>query len=84
MSQDVYNILLGVASALGGWWLKVIWEALKDLQIADTQLANKVGQIEVLVAGEYVKREEMERLATAIFAKLDRIESKLDSKVDKP
>lgn len=84
MSQDVYNILLGVASALGGWWLKVIWEALKDLQIADTQLANKVGQIEVLVAGQYVKREEMERLATAIFAKLDRIESKLDSKVDKP
>lgn len=84
MSQDVYNILLGVASALGGWWLKVIWEALKDLQIADTQLANKVGQIEVLVAGQYVKREEMERLATAIFAKLDRIERKLDSKVDKP
>ena len=80
----MYNILLGVASALGGWWLKVIWEALKDLQIADTQLATKVGQIEVLVAGQYVKREEMERLANAIFTKLDRIEGKLDSKVDKP
>ena len=70
--------------ALGGWWLKVIWEALKDLQIADTQLATKVGQIEVLVAGQYVKREEMERFANAIFTKLDRIEGKLDSKVDKP
>jgi hypothetical protein len=80
----MYNILLGVASALGGWWLKVIWEALKDLQVADTQLATKVGQIEVLVAGQYVKREEMERLTNAIFTKLDRIEGKLDSKVDKP
>ena len=40
-------------------------------------------KIEVLVVGDYVKRTEMDSLGAAIFAKLDRIENKLDKKADK-
>lgn len=84
MDQNLYNIAMGVAAFLGGWWMKVMWEALKDLQKADKELVDKVGSIEVLVAGHYIKREDFDRVASEIFAKLDKINDKLDRKADKP
>lgn len=83
MSQELFNIVVGIAGALGGWWLKVIWESLKELQVQDQKLAEKVGKIEVLVAGDYVKREEFDRVMVRLFDKLDHIELKIDGKADK-
>lgn len=64
--------------------MKAMWEALKDLKGADDKLTKEVSDLKVLVAGDYVRREMFDRLSDAIFAKLDRIEMKLDSKADKP
>jgi len=83
MSQEIYNIVLGLASTLGGWWLKVMWDSLKELQAADKDLVEKVSRIEVLVAGNYVKREEFDRVVERLFVKLDNIEIKIDAKADK-
>jgi len=83
MDQNVFNIVIGIAGALGGWWMKAMWEAVKDLKEADEKLTTQVSDLKVLVAGDYVRREMFDRLSDAIFAKLDRIESKLDHKVDK-
>jgi hypothetical protein len=83
MTQELFNIVVGVAGALMGWWLKVMWESLKDLQTQDQKLAEKVGKIEVLVAGAYVKREEFDRTILRLFDKLDHIELKIDGKADK-
>ncbi len=66
-----------------GFLLNAIWTAVKDLQNADRELASKVSSIEVLVAGDYVKKDEYSAMMNAIFAKLDRIEDKLDKKADK-
>lgn len=82
-TQMLFNIALGIASALGGWWMKTMWESLKELQSTDKELASKVASIEVLVAGQYVKRDELDRSLDALFKKLDRIEDKLDGKEDK-
>lgn len=81
--QAAFNIAFTVAGGLGGFILKSIWDSLKDLRIADAELVTKVNSMEVLVAGNYIKREEFERLAEAIFAKLDRIEGKVDKKADR-
>ena len=81
--QILFNIFVGVIGALGGWILNTIWGEIKCMQETDDVLADKVAKIEVLVAGQYCKRDEMERLSVAIFAKLDRIEDKLDGKADK-
>ena len=83
ISQDIYNIIVGVAGALGGWWLKVMWETLKELQQADKELVDKVSRIEVLVAGNYVKREDFDRTIERLFDKLDHIELKIDQKADR-
>lgn len=81
--QTLFNIAIAIAGGLGGWVLKTIWQELKDMQSTDARLADKVSSIEVLVAGQYVKRDDLQVLSSAIFAKLDRIEDKLDGKVDK-
>ncbi|MFA7290894.1 MAG: hypothetical protein WC023_01475 [Rhodocyclaceae bacterium] len=83
MDQTLINWILACGGALLGAMLNAIWNSVKDLQKADTKLAERVGEIEVLVAGSYVKRDDMDKLAGAIFAKLDRIEAKLDGKADK-
>ena len=79
----MFNIVFTIAGALGGWWMKAMWEGLKDLQKADSKLTSEVSELKVLVAGQYMKRDEFERTSQAIFAKLDRIEDKLDHKADK-
>lgn len=84
MDQNLFNVAITIAGALAGWWMKAMWEALKDLKLADDKLAKDVSDLKVLVAGDYVRREMFDRLSDAIFAKLDRIEMKLDSKADKP
>lgn len=81
--QSLFNIAVALAGALGGWWMNVMWQSLTDLQKADKLLADKVSSIEILVAGNYVKRDDFDKVADNIFRKLDRIEDKLDHKMDK-
>ena len=83
MDQVVVNWVMAGFGGLIGFLLNAVWQAVKDLQKADTDLTKKVSEIEVLVAGAYVKKEDLTDLSRAIFTKLDRIEDKLDGKVDK-
>ena len=83
MSQELINWVLGAFGMLLGFIVKSIWDAVKDLQTSDKDLADKVSRIEVLVAGEYVKKDEFNSIMMRIFEKLDHIESKIDNKQDK-
>jgi len=82
-AQTIINIMAGAIGILFGWVLNNVRQSVMQLQQQDQSLADKVQRIEVLVAGEYVKRDDMDKLTAAIFTKLDRIESKLDGKADK-
>lgn len=82
-AQTIINIAIGLVGALGGWVLNNLKSSIDELRKADSVLADKVQQIEVLVAGTYVKRDDMDKLGSALFAKLDKIEAKLDGKADK-
>jgi hypothetical protein len=83
MSQELINWVLGGFGTVLGFITKAIWDAVKDLQTSDKELADKVSRIEVLVAGEYVKKEEFNSIMLRLFEKLDHIEAKIDSKQDK-
>ena len=83
MDQQLFNWAVAGFGALGGFVLKSVWDAVKDLQRADTNLADKVSHMEVLIAGDYIKKEEFNNVSNIIFIKLDKIMDKLDSKVDK-
>lgn len=81
--QQLFNVLFALVGVLGGWWMKAMWEAIKSLERADKALSNQVADLKVLVAGGYVRTEKFDSMSKAIFAKLDRIEDKLDGKADK-
>ena len=83
MDQTIVNWLLGGFGALIGFLLNAVWQAVKDLQKTDKELATKVAEIEVLVAGAYVKKDEFTSSINTLFAKLDRIEDKIGRKADK-
>ena len=73
--QDYFNLLLGLVAFLGGWWMKVIWSAMKKLEDTDLQMMTKFSSIEVIIAGQYAKKEEVEDMFNKINQKLTKIES---------
>ena len=83
MEQSFLNWTFGIVNIVIGVILKAMWDSYKELKRADSALADKVNSIEVLVAGQYVKRDDFDRMANAIFIKLDKISDKLDQKADR-
>jgi len=81
--QTSFNMAVALGAFLGGWVLNSLKDSIQSLQTSDKALADKVQHIELLVTGQYVKKEDMDKLTTALFAKLDKIEAKLDGKADK-
>jgi hypothetical protein len=82
-SSMLFEVLLAGINILLGFVLASVWQAVKDLQKADATLADKVASIEVLVAGQYIKRDYFEAKLEALFGKLDHMEAKFDLKLDK-
>ena len=75
-------IIAGLLSAIS-FILKVIWDGLRELQKADVELTGQIGRVRLMMSDSYIKKEDFDRMANALFAKLDKIENKLDGKADK-
>jgi hypothetical protein len=72
----IVGALLGVVSA----------SIRRDMEKQDTLIESitiKVQGIELLVAGNYVQKTDLEKITDALFKKLDIISEKLDRKADK-
>ena len=81
--QDVINLIISGVAGVFGWLMRIVWETQKQMQQENRDLAEKVNSIEVLVAGQYVRRDELAGVLNRIDHKLDAISEKLDTKVDK-
>lgn len=81
--QILFDALIGLVGVLGGWVLNSLRDSIRALHDSDASLSEKVQEIEVLVAGSYVKRDDLDKLTAALFTKLDKIEAKIDQKADK-
>lgn len=81
--QIFFDVGVAIIGAMGGWILNTVWNAVKELQKADKELAEKVADIEVLVAGRYITREEFNQTLNQVFERLDRIRDLLSLKVDR-
>jgi len=81
--QTAFNIAAGVAGALCSLVLKAVYDNIKSLERSDERLIAKVSEMEVLVAGRYMTRDEFNVSMAAISNKLDRIQDILSHKADK-
>jgi hypothetical protein len=69
--QSVFNIIVSAIVAGCGWMVRSLQDTLKDLQKSDERIANKVNNMEVLVAGSYVTRDYFQDIIKALFKKVD-------------
>lgn len=82
--QTFFNIAITLVGFLGGWVLNSLKSSIDSLHKADVSLTEKVQSVEVLVAGQYVRRDDFDKISAEIFRRLDKIYDKLDDKADKP
>lgn len=83
MEINTIDYIMGIVMFLLGIIVNATRESIKDLKKQDSELADKVQAIEVLVAGNYVQKSDLEKITDALFRKLDSISDKLDRKADK-
>lgn len=83
MDQSIINWVFSGFSSLIVFILGAIWQAIRSLQKTDMDIMRELTAIEVLVAGNYVKRDEFRDMIKTLFTKLDKIEDKIDHKADK-
>jgi hypothetical protein len=75
--QEALNIVVGLLGMLGGAVLRATWSAIEEMR-------REVAAIQKSNAETYVRRDDFRDHAERIESILERIESKLDTKVDKP
>ena len=75
MTQDLYNIAVGIAGTAIGWMLKIVWESVRVLQ-------DEMKRVERELHTSYVSKDdyrsdiqEIKEMVKAIF---DRLERKVD------
>lgn len=70
--------MLGLAA-----WMNGIWNELKMLRARNHQMTQEVAALQILIAGNYVKREEMRgdlrEITSQIMDRFDRVDRKVDS-----
>jgi len=87
MDQTLFNWVVGVCGFLGGWVLKVIWDAIKDLKTDIRQIERDLPEV-------YVRKDDFKEAIRDIkqdmkdgFNKIDNtlglIFKKLEHKEDK-
>jgi hypothetical protein len=75
--QNLLNIAAGLIIAVGGWFARQTFAAVQ-------KLASDLQRIEIDLPKNYVTKTDFTTALQSIDRKLDRIEGKIDGKVDKP
>ena len=84
MDQDtVLQATAAVAGVLATWVYNSMLKKIACLEKECTRLSERISANEIIMVGNYVKNDRFEKMEEALFAKLDRIEDKLDRKADK-
>ncbi len=83
MSEGWIQWLLGVGLTVVGWVSHMLWQDVKEVKNNHKDTFTRIQSIEVLIAGEYLKRTEFREFQSTILEKLDKILDALNTKEDK-
>ena len=81
--QALFNVVLGVAAFAFGVLAKVVWDTLDSLRADMKSLADSVNHLEEKLPETYLRRDDFRDHASRVLNTLERIEAKLDRKVDR-
>ncbi len=80
LPQDLINILLGLAFSLGGWFARVLWVAVRDLE---KDLARLREDLPKFYMPKSEAHEAINDLAHEMRENFKRLFDMLDKKADK-
>lgn len=75
-SQQVFNMVITASGALGGWMLKIIWDAITDLK-------KDVKDLNQEIHSDFLRKDDYRNDISDIKGMLGKIFDKLENKVDK-
>jgi hypothetical protein len=62
MEQTIFNWAVAAAGALGGWFLKVIWDMLREMRAEihsrDTRLQDDLKKLDTKMHEDFVRRDD--------------------------
>lgn len=76
MSQDLFNIVIGVAGTAMGWLLKVVWDSIRLLQ-------DEMKSLERVIHTKYVTKDDYKDDIRDVKDMLNAIFKRLEQKADK-
>jgi len=76
ISSELINYVLLVGFAVLGWLAREMWGAVKELRLDLVSLKDYVAQ-------NYTRKDDFKEFRSELLGFLQRIENKLDTKVDK-
>lgn len=74
--QTLFNVAVATCGGLGGWMLKLIWDAIRDLKVDLRELNKEVHE-------DFARRDDFKEAVQEIKEMLAKIFDKLDGKADK-
>lgn len=75
MDQVIVNWALGCAAAIGGWFMRVLWDADKELRADLSRLREELPKT-------YAEKADLERGFTRTFDKIDELREHFDKRMD--
>lgn len=81
--QDAFNLAIILVGFMGGFIMTGFRNKLDALTAKDSEIADEVHKVHLLIAGEYLKKSELAMALNPIHSSLRRIEDALGTKVDK-
>lgn len=75
-TQTIFNYVFGTGLAVGGWFAREVWGAVKELR-------RDLHDIETNLPKEYVLKVDLDKRMSHIEDMFQRIYDKLDGKADK-
>lgn len=85
--QSAFNLLITLLGSVAGWFLRTLWAAAeslrKDLNVLNDKIRDGMSELERQIPNVYVRRDDFREAVGRIEITLERIEQKLDRKVDR-
>ncbi len=81
--QTGFNALFGMVSAIVGWILHAMYDAVNDLRQRDNELHDRISRHIEAEPHIYMRRDDFSAFASRVESSLARIEAKFDQKADK-
>jgi len=75
--QDLFNAAMAIGFGIIGWWAKTVWNAVQELKSDLAKLREEIPK-------EYIPKNEFHEGIKELKSLLIAINTKLDTKADKP